>query len=219
MPLLVACFGRGDLRTVKHAEFLQTAFHLNGEQLLLGLYVNELLVRVLGRFEAVPEVFSQYQALLAVLATGSADLGPLAAPPVENAGEISEPSRQLLSANPSRVALRHFELRLLDEMGYGVSFDTEAASGRAVESQIRYQFVAGEGFYPLPATDDPVQAASGYPGEYLLAINAGQIDSVPIDHCARSVIRIAIGNLLGGRPLKSRELFKRPGYTSPGMSL
>ena len=205
MPLLASCFGHGDLRTVKHAEFLQTAFHLSGEQLLLGLYANELLVRVLGRFEAVPEVFGQYQALLAVLAAESVTSNSAADP------------------NPSRVALRHFELRVLDDMGYGISFAHEAAGGRAVEPMLRYQFVADEGFYRLPNPAEGGVAnsadAGGYQGEYLLAIAAGKIDSVAIDYCARAVIRIAIGNLLGGRPLKSRELFQRPGYMSSGMTL
>ena len=78
MPLLVSSFGRGELRTVKHAEFLQTAFHLTGDNLLLGLYVNELLVRVLGKFEAVPEVFGEYQTLLNELATIDGVPGELA---------------------------------------------------------------------------------------------------------------------------------------------
>jgi DNA repair protein RecO (recombination protein O) len=108
-------------------------------------------------------------------------------------------------------------------MGYGISFSHEAVSGRAVEPMLRYQFVAGEGFYLLPrAAEGGLEnsaEAGGYQGECLLAIATGKIDSVAIDNCARAVIRIAIGNLLGGRPLKSRELFQRPGYTSPGMAL
>jgi DNA repair protein RecO (recombination protein O) len=219
MPLLASCFGQGDLRTVKHAEFLQTAFHLAGEQLLLGLYANELLVRVLGRFEAVPEVFNQYQSLLAVLAAGlgtsSSDVNRHAA----NVDEVSQSASQSLTANPTRVALRRFELRLLHEMGYGISFAHEAASGDAVEPSQRYRFVAGEGFHPLPGATGRDADDGGYLGEYLLAIDAGKIDSVAIDRCARTIIRIAIGNLLGGRPLKSRELFQRPGYTSAGISL
>lgn len=219
MPLLVSCFGQSDLRTVKHAEFLQTAFHLAGEQLLLGLYANELLVRVLGRFEAVPEVFSQYQSLLAVLAAGSATSSPKSDPRSANTNDVSEPSQQLLMANPARVALRHFELCLLNEMGYGVSFAHEAASGNAVQPSRRYRFVAAEGFHLLSGSDGRDADDSGHLGEYLLAIDAGKIDSVAIDRCARAVVRIAIGNLLGGRPLKSRELFQRPGYTLSGTTL
>jgi DNA repair protein RecO (recombination protein O) len=219
MPLLASCFGQGDLRTVKHAEFLQTAFHLSGEQLLLGLYANELLVRALGRFEAVPEVFGQYQALLAVLAASSVSSGPEVDAGSANIDEVSEPSHRPLTANPERVALRHFELCLLNELGYGISFAHEAASGSAVVPSQRYQFVAAEGFYLLPGSAGPDADRSGYLGEYLLAIDAGKIDSVAIDRCARAVIRIAIGNLLGGRPLKSRELFQRPGYASSGMTL
>ncbi|MFT7042086.1 MAG: DNA repair protein RecO (recombination protein O) [Candidatus Azotimanducaceae bacterium] len=217
MPLLASCFGQGDLRTVKHAEFLQTAFHLSGEQLLLGLYANELLVRVLGKFEAVPAVFGQYQSLLAVLAAGSVDaaLDPRAV----NTDDASEPLHRPLMANPARVALRHFELCVLSEMGYGISFAHEAASDRAVQASRRYQFVAGEGFYLLPGSTAADAEGGDYPGEYLLAIAAGEIDSTAIDRCARAVIRVAIGNLLGGRPLNSRELFQRPGYTSSGVTL
>ena len=202
MPLLVSSFGRGELRTVKHAEFLQTAFHLTGDNLLLGLYVNELLVRVLGKFEAVPEVFGEYQTLLNELATIDGVPGELA----NSASTVAERGPRYRNQG----ALRAFELQLLAELGYGISFTAEAGGGAAVVSGQRYRFVAEEGFYPLGPGND--SADTGYPGEHLLAIEARQFDSDAVDHSAKYIIRLAFAGLLGGKPLKSRELFKPIAY-------
>ena len=202
MPLLVSFFGRGELRTVKHAEFLQTAFHLTGDNLLLGLYVNELLVRVLGKFEAMPDVFSEYQVLLNELATIDGVSGELA----NSTATVAEP----VPRYRNKAALRAFELQLLAELGYGISFTAEAGGGAAVASGQRYRFVAEEGFYRLGAGNDSSDA--GYPGEHLLAIEARQFDSDAVDRSAKYIIRLAFAGLLGGKPLKARELFKPIAY-------
>lgn len=189
-PLLVSFLGRGELRTVKHAEFLPTAFYLTGENLLLGLYVNELLVRVLGKFETVPAVFEEYQRLLAEL---NSSIGLTATVEPD-----TEPRKQ--------AALRHFELRLLDELGYGISFTSEAGGGAEVVPGRWYQFVVNQGFYVMGAGD--IEPDVGYLGEHLLAIAARQFDAGPVELAAKKITRLVFAGLLGGKPLKARELFK-----------
>ena len=190
-PLLVSCFGRGELRTVKHAEFLPAGFPLAGDSLLLGIYANELLVRVLGKYEAVPGLFNQYQMLLASL---SSDVTAIAEPRLRH----------------YQQALRRFELGLLQEMGFGISFTVDAERGAAVEPGRFYEFVADEGFYPLDRPD--AAAADSFPGEHLLAIAAGDFSSLATDQSAKHITRAAFAPLLGGKPLKSRELFRRDGF-------
>lgn len=194
-PLLVSCFGRGELRTVKHAEFLPAGFPLAGDSLLLGIYANELLVRVLGKYEAVPGLFNQYQVLLASLA---GDAAPAAATNVEP------------RLRHYQQALRRFELGLLQEMGFGISFTVDAERGAAVEPGRFYEFVADEGFYPVDRQD--VTALDSFPGEHLLAIAAGDFSSLATDQSAKHITRAAFAPLLGGKPLKSRELFRRDGF-------
>jgi DNA repair protein RecO (recombination protein O) len=198
-PLLISCFGRGELRTVKHAEFLPTGFPLTGDSLLLGIYANELLVRVLGKYEAVPGLFGQYQTLLTDLAGD----GTPSVTPADTA--IPEPRLRRY-----QDGLRRFELGLLDELGFGISFTVDAERGAAVQPDRYYEFVADEGFYPVArlGQDD----TNSFPGEHLLAIAAGDFSSLAIDQSAKHITRLAFARLLGGKPLKSRELFQRDGY-------
>ena len=202
MPLLVSSFGRGELRTVKHAEFLQTAFYLTGDNLLLGLYVNELLVRVLSKFESVPGVFVEYQALINELATISGVSGGL----LSEGFTVAEP----VPRYRNQAALRLFELQLLTELGYGITFTTEAGGGAAVVSGRHYRFVPDEGFYPLAPDGDA--STTTYPGEHLLAIEARQFDVDAVDRSAKYIIRLAFAGLLGGKPLNARALFKPIAY-------
>lgn len=116
-PLLIASTGRAELKTGTAIDIRRRAYRLSGESLMLGLYVNELLYRLLGRFDPAPTLYNAYEALLESLQEGK----PL-------------------------IRVRQFELRLLRELGYGVDFSCEAMTGEAIDAAGRYQFVAGEGF-------------------------------------------------------------------------
>ena len=108
-PLWVSWSGRGEVRTLTRSEPAGRAFDLQGEALLCGFYLNELLVRLLGRGDPHADLFAFYHAALADLAAG----------------------RDLESV------LRQFELRLLEELGYAGAIDREA-DGRAVVAERRY---------------------------------------------------------------------------------
>tara|TARA_R110002072_G_scaffold51389_1_gene137875 strand:- start:65627 stop:66343 length:717 start_codon:yes stop_codon:yes gene_type:complete len=173
-PLLVSYVGRGELKTISKID-AGAMYHLTGDRLLLGMYVNELLIRLLGKFEKTPGLFAAYQTLLLTL-VGSPDY---------------------------QAHLRRFELLLLDELGYGISFATEASSGDLIKPDKQYRFVPDEGFRELTSKTD-----SSYKGEYLLAIADNDFSLPEIESVARKVARVAIARLLGDKPLKSRELFQ-----------
>lgn len=174
-PLLVSYVGKGELKTVAKVD-AGAMHHLVGDRLLLGMYANELLMRLLGKFEKAPGLFVAYQHLLLAL----------------------------VGADDYQRSLRQFELRLLDELGYGISFGTDAASGDFVTPDKYYRFVPDEGFRELSSKTE----ASFY-GEHLLAIADGHLDSDEVEATARKIARLAIARLLGDRPLKSRELFQQ----------
>ncbi len=180
--VLVSWFGRGELKTVKNMDFPIRAANLTGDTLMVGLYVNELLVRLLGKFDPIPEVFDGYGTLLASLE-----------------GEGShEPS------------LRRFELTLLAALGYGISFDVEAETGEPVHPDWLYRYVAEEGFYRV--VDGVRETSSGQPlfqGDALLEIASDNFERPEVAYCAKRVLRTSLSSLLGGRELKSRELFHR----------
>ncbi len=89
---------------------------LRGEGLLLGYYLNELLLKLLPREDAHLALFDAYAAALAALAQGG----------VETA------------------ELRRFEKALLKELGYGLVLEREAG-GRAVEAEMRYRYQVERG--------------------------------------------------------------------------
>jgi len=174
-PLLVSYVGKGELKTISKLD-AGAMHYLTGDRLLLGMYANELLVRLLGKFEKVAGLFSAYQSLLLTL----------------------------VADDHYQIQLRRFELRLLDELGYGISFGIEASSGDFIEPDKFYRFVPDEGFRELLAETD-----SSYAGHHLLAIADDDLGSDAVEAAARRIARQAIARLLGDKPLKSRELFQQ----------
>ncbi len=172
-PLLMSFHGRGELRTAGKVEIDGRPYQLQARNLLIGLYVNELLYRLVGRFDPMELLFDRYELLIA----------------------------QLQEDRFSLLCLRDFELLLLTELGYGISFDVDAQSGAPVEQARRYSYVVDEGF---SAVTDP--DASGYEGRHLLAIAEGRMDDAA-EKVARRIIRRSIDRLLGGKALNSRTLF------------
>lgn len=174
-PVLVSYIGKGELKTLAKID-AGSMQPLSGDRLLLGMYANELLVKLLGKDEPAHELFRAYQRLLV----------------------------QLVAEDECQVALRRFELKLLEELGYGISFAFEAVSGDMVDPNQHYRFVADEGFHPIAA-----ETAASYRGEHLLAIADNEFERPGIELTARRITRIAINQLLGGRSLQSRELYKQ----------
>ncbi|WGK62375.1 DNA repair protein RecO [Halopseudomonas sp. SMJS2] len=120
MPLLVGMVGRSDLKTLTQAEVAGGFAQLQGQVLFSGLYLNELLVRLLRTGDTQPLLFAAYQGALEQLAQG----------------DRVEP------------ILRRFEWQLLAILGYGFSL-TEDANGQPVSAQQRYVWHASDGLLPI----------------------------------------------------------------------
>lgn len=120
MPLLVGMVGRTELKTLTQAEVAGSFALLQGETLFSGLYLNELLVRLLAAGDPQPILFAAYQQALEQLA-GGAQVEPL---------------------------LRRFEWQLLDNLGYGFSL-VQDGGGRPIDSQQRYIWHPTDGLQPL----------------------------------------------------------------------
>lgn len=171
--------GKGELKTLTRTDFPAPPIQISGQCLMIGMYVNELLVRLLVHtHDPLPHIVSGYGQLLSQLA----------------AADKTNISRDV------EPALRRFELHLLEQLGYGVSFDTDGSSGEKVLPSSRYRFQAGTGFV---VTGEP----EGYSGSALLRIDAGDYDEDRA-RVARHVTRAAIDDLLGGKPLVSRQMYR-----------
>nr|WP_277602508.1 DNA repair protein RecO [Parahaliea mediterranea] len=115
-PLLLSFAGRGDLMKLLAVEAAGAGVVLRGERLFSGLYLNELLMRLLHRHDPLPTLFAHYGETLAALA-----------------GE-----------GPAEGVLRGFELRLLDELGYAFDPARDVHAGQ-VREQAWYRYSEGQG--------------------------------------------------------------------------
>ena len=149
---------------------------LPGRRLMGGFYANELLVRLLPRGDPHPQLFAAYAALVAALSAQDAD--------------------------PAR-ALRLFEKRLLEELGYGLNLVTEVASGRPVEAQRSYRYRVDSG---PELVNGVAEGSLVFCGSSLLALAAETLDDASSLADARRLLRAAIERVLDGRELRTRQV-------------
>lgn len=177
--LLVAWRGRGELKTLGRMELLRAPPRLVGERWYLLLYVNELLSRLAGHLTRDVELFDSYLAIMELL---------------ETAAEME-------------VYLRKFEFLLLRRLGYAIDFTRAADDNAGIEPEAGYLFQPELGFIRASAAQ-----ASGrtrlYAGAELLAIARGDFSSAASARAAKHISRAAFAPLLGGKPLKARDLFR-----------
>ncbi|MDT0596591.1 DNA repair protein RecO [Glaciecola petra] len=188
--------GRGQLKNLGRIESLNLRSNLIGNQLYCGMYINEVLSRCLPEAEPVSEIFDDYEQSLLSLSQVS--------------------TTQLSDIEP---ILRIFELNMLQTLGYLPDFSVEANTGEPILPELFYTFDAQSGFHLSHAN-----AAMPYTGKVILDIADGKMsrDSTVVDRvdeqkasvdelilrrAAKQICRQAMRQLLGQKPLKSRELF------------
>lgn len=116
-PLQVSWFGRSDLKSLKQLEAGGLPFRVSGIANLSGLYLNELLLKLLIPWDPHPELFQVYQTAL----------------------------EQFHHAQKPQIILREFELLLIEELGYGIDWQQDIYAD-AIEPEQQYAFVAEQGF-------------------------------------------------------------------------
>ena len=149
---------------------------LAGNRLMSGFYANELLIRLLQRNDPHPSLFDAYAALLDRL---------------HAAGE-----------DESR-ALRLFEKRLLDELGWGLNLEHEAGSGAPVDPARSYRYGLEGGAEPV---DGVAEGTLIFSGASLLSLAREELDDPRSLGDARRLLRAALDRLLDGRTLRTREV-------------
>lgn len=122
-PLALSWFGKGEVRTLARAEWIGGHPRLQGEALLCGFYLNELLLRLLPREDPHDALLGRYRDAL----------------------------QQLASRGDSATALRSFERALLRELGYAVALERDSANGSAIDPAKSYRYDPERG--PVEAGD------------------------------------------------------------------
>ncbi len=111
-PVEVVFSGRGEVKTLTQAQWLPGQPWLTGQALMCGMYLNELLIKLLPREDPHPQLFESYAATLLTLA----------------------------ASDEHSAILREFEVCLLTEMGYGLELDRDVRSGQPLKPEVLYRY-------------------------------------------------------------------------------
>ena len=135
------------------------------------LYINELLMKLLPKDAKHEELFVLYDEFL----------------------------KKINKNNNLEISLRHFELDLLDMLGYGFDYDSEIDSNEPIEAELSYVFVSERGFRK--------SNSSSFKGKDILSIKKRKLEDVPLKY-VKEITTKAISICLEGKDLTSRKIFK-----------
>jgi DNA repair protein RecO (recombination protein O) len=180
-PLLLSFSGRGDVKTVVGLESSVGALHLQGQRLFSGMYLNELLARLLHNYVEHKPLYLVYQDTLLAL-QGDAEL---------------------------EVLLRKFELGLLAELGYGINFESDCETDSPLAADKFYSFFPSLGFSQIGSGTNEVPESARFSGANLLALKDLNFNEAGVLSSAKRLLRMALAVHLGDKPLHSRSLFKQ----------
>jgi DNA repair protein RecO (recombination protein O) len=175
-PLLGAWSGKLELKTLHSLEWYAGLLMLQGEALMCGFYMNELLLRLLAREDAHEMLFDDYGLTLKALAAAPSD-----------------------SAN----ILRRFELRLLQQLGYAVPL-THNIKDEAVLADAQYFYVPEMG--PVSLQHDYQENGVQLSGKTLLDMDKDDYTDVQTQQQSKQLMRLLISHYLGDKPLHTRQL-------------
>ncbi len=199
--LVVSWAGRSELRTLTRAEEDGAPLWLTGQALVIGIYLNELVLRLMERDDPHPVIFAHYEAMLAALATQ---------PPAATDPGIP---RRLYERS-----LRIFEKVLLRELGYGLILDHDVGTGDAIDpaAMYRYDCLRGPSLDGGGSNHDDHADVMLVRGASLSSLDGGKLDDPQSLQDAKKMLRTALARHLGGRPLNSRRLLTT--YRNPKAS-
>jgi DNA repair protein RecO (recombination protein O) len=171
--------GRGELKTLIQAELIQAPVFLKQESLYVGLYVNELLYKLLHQNDPHPSLYRFYHQFMSHLSVSGLD----------------------------QAELRRFEMLLLEELGYGLVLGSEADSGQAVSAEHLYYYIPDQGLKLIQ--DQNANKTQALSGADIIALSQGELDKPSVLRTAKQLTRQVIDFYLDGKELNSRELYRQ----------
>ena len=117
--LSISFKGKSELKSLSQWEVDDQPRRLLGDDLILAMYANELILRLLPENDEYPETFNSYWTFLANL----------------NALDSSE----------KEYALRNFENQMLEDLGYGLDFSFDI-NDEHIKEDLQYEFIEHQGF-------------------------------------------------------------------------
>lgn len=172
--LLVSWSGKSDACQLVGAEIDGAVTSLAAERLMSGFYLNELLLKLTERCDPHPGIFASYAECMLALCAGA----------------------------EQEAALRRFEKRLLNDLGYGLELD-RTRDGLPIRTDQYYRFALQSGPQPCLA-----EAPEAVYGQSLADLHSEDFADARTLRDAKRVLRAAIDACLEGRSLKSREVMR-----------
>jgi DNA repair protein RecO (recombination protein O) len=171
--LLLSWTGRGEAAQLTAAESAQAALPLPGACLMPAFYLNELLMKLTTRHDPLPLLFDTYHDTLESLRRGA----------------------------PLEPALRVFEKRLLEALGYGLDLNAEVHTGKRIEPTGYYHFRPEQGLVATVAA-----AAGALAGHSLIGLANERLAGARELEDSRRLLQAALAQCLEGRPLATRAV-------------
>lgn len=175
-PLLATWSGKQELKTMHGLEWGGGLLLLQGEALMCGFYLNELLLRLLPREDPHEALFDYYSITLKTLGAG-VDLA---------------------------TTLRRFELKLLQELGYAIPLTQNESEAPIVPEQL-YRYEAEHGA-SVAAKADRNRNGVQLTGKTLLDMAADDYSHPQTQQQSKQLMRYLLAHYLGDQPLHTRQL-------------
>ena len=164
--------GKSELKTATQIDPLEGAVNLQGQRLLAGMYLNELLCKVLSDQSDHPGLYEQYS--LAI--------------------------QQLALVEDVEPPLREFELALLQLLGYGIDL-RNCAAGLPINANTDYYFCPGHGLALQPQVQSTGPLLGQHILDFGSAVFNTESRKVGKQICRKAVQHLLGGRQLNSRRL------------------
>lgn len=182
-PLQLSWVGRSELKTLTQVEPAGQGCWLQGALTYTGLYLNELLLKVLKPWDPHPELFVAYRMLLPRLPLLSIEEGAL------------------------ELALRVFELGLLAELGYGLTLsDVQPQCEYGFDEKLGCFNISDESH----CANNAVYQGARITGAALQALVEQNLSDRSVRVSIKRWMRYVFQVLMGGEALTVRTMLLQP---------
>ncbi|GAA6134480.1 DNA repair protein RecO [Oceaniserpentilla sp. 4NH20-0058] len=174
--------GDSGLKNLDKYESLSLPLSLAGDALFSGFYINEVILRAL-RSEAEVEAELLYEAYQAAL-------------------------HNLQNQN-LELALRLFELTLLEHMGQSYEWSMDFKTADWVEADCHYGFFVEQGMSRVSHIYAAKNPNNCFYGQDLIHLSQGDLTQPSTLKMCKRLLRLALKPIIGYKPIQARELLKQ----------
>ena len=175
-PLLISWSGKGELQILTDAESDCAIRVLAQSAWLCGCYMNELLIKLLHKYDPHEQLFDNYDETLQLLEDGKSP----------------------------QIVLRFFEKRLLKEIGYGLVLTHDTKNNSPVLKDKTYRYFPDSG--PTINENTSLDSVWTVGGSTLIALENEEFVNAQQLIQSKRLMRALLNQSLQGRKLKSRTI-------------